>query len=132
MKFQNLLNKAVKEVVKKDKEVIAVLVFGSFARGESYRDIDICIVLDKKYAKLHMSRKKLKYSSLLPSKYDVSIFQQLPLYIRMRVLKDGKVLLSKNEDLLYNIAFSTIKEFNMYSKIYNTYLEFVENEKRYW
>ena len=120
---QNLLNLDIKKEIKKDKEVIAVLIFGSYARSEDYKDIDICLVLNKKYHNLDMSKKRLKYASLLPSKFDVHIFQQVPLYIRKEILKDCKVVLCKDEDLLYEIAYSTIKEFNTYSRIYYGYLE---------
>lgn len=121
-----ILKNKFKEEIAKDKEAIAVFVFGSFARGEPNRDIDLAIVLDKKYSNIEMSRKRLKYSSILPSKFDVQIFQQLPIYIRKRILKEGKIILSKNEPLLYEIAFATIKEFGLYEKIYTNYLESIK------
>ncbi|MBU1102958.1 MAG: nucleotidyltransferase domain-containing protein [Nanoarchaeota archaeon] len=126
--MQKILKPEFIREVKNDVEVIAVLVFGSYARGEEYRDIDVCLVLDKKYSNLRMSKKKLRYSSILASKFDVHVFQQLPIYIRKRILEDNKIVLCKNEDLLYEIAFSTIKEFEFYKKIYYTYLGMVENE----
>jgi len=116
--FEKILKKA-----KQDKEVIAVLLFGSMARGEENRDIDICLVLNKKYPNLKISKKKVEYSGL---GLDISIFQQLPVYIRIRVLKEGKILLNKNEPLIYDIAFSTIKEFGFYKKIYDLYLKEVK------
>ena len=115
--------------IKKQKKIIAVLLFGSYARGEPNRDIDICLVLDKKYPNLDMTNIKIKNSIELPSKYDISIFQQLPLYIRKRVLEDCKVLFCKNENLLYEIAYKTIRDFNLFEKSYNYYLEAIENEK---
>lgn len=129
MKFKNLLNEEFDKEISKDKEIIAVLVFGSYAREEHYRDIDICLVLNKKYSDLEMTNKRLKYGKILSSKFDISVFQQLPLYIRKRVLKDGKIILCKNEELLYEIAFQTIKEFEYYKKIYYTYLNAIEHEK---
>jgi len=45
----------------------------------------------------------------------------------MRVLKDGKVLYCKDEKTLYEIAFSTLKEFSFYKKVYDMYLEQVKN-----
>ncbi len=121
------ISKELANLLEKDKEVIAVLLFGSYARGEEYRDIDICIVLDKKYDNLTMSNKRIKYLSLLPNKYDLHIFQQLPVYIRTRVMREGKVMFCKNEDKLYAIAISTIKEFDSFEKIYNIYLDKVKN-----
>lgn len=127
MDNESILSKRFSSLIKKDKEIIAVLLFGSFARKEPYRDIDICIVLDKKYKNLEMSRKALQYASLLPGKFDISIFQQLPLYIRIRVLKEGMAIFCRDESLLYNLAYSTIKEFNLFEKHYNAYLERVRN-----
>jgi hypothetical protein len=50
-------------------------------------------------------------------------FQQLPLYVRRRVLKEGIVLLVKDEDELYELAFRTAKEFEDFKHIYRNYLE---------
>ncbi|MBI2451582.1 nucleotidyltransferase domain-containing protein [Candidatus Pacearchaeota archaeon] len=127
--MKELFSKKIIEKIKRNKEIIAVLLFGSYARKEPYRDIDVCLVLDKKYPALKMSRIKLEYSSLVPSKFDITIFQQLPLYIRKRILKEGKIILCKNESLLYEIAFSTIKEFEFYKKIYYNYLGKIEELK---
>lgn len=129
MEFSKILKPELKNVFMKDKKIIAVLLFGSYTKSKHYRDIDICVVLDKKYPNLVMSKKRLKYTSLSPSKFDIRIFQQLPLYIRKRILKDGKIILSNNEELLYDIAFSTIKEFEMYKKAYYGYLESMQNGK---
>ena len=127
MNIKSLLSKEIKEALLKDSKVIAVLLFGSFARNEkNYRDIDICLVLDKKYPPLQLSKKKLQYAILAKTPLDIQIFQQLPIYIRKRILKEGKVLICKNQPLLYEIAFSTIKEFGFYEKLYNLYLDEIE------
>jgi len=83
----------VMEAARKDSQVLAVMLFGSRARGTGSRlsDIDLCLVLSpKSYSPLQMSRKKLEYTSRFSA--DIQVFQQLPLYIRQRVLRDGKVL----------------------------------------
>lgn len=113
--------------VKKDKEILAVIIFGSFVRKEKYSDIDICLVLKNKLPPLLMSKKKLKYLVEFPE-FDIQIFQQLPIYIRINVLKEGKVIFCKNEDLLYDIAINTMKEFDDFKPIYKKYLEGVLNE----
>lgn len=65
--------------------------------------------------------KRIKYS--VTEGLDVQIFQDLPLYIRKRVLKEGKVLHCKDEDLLYDIAIKTAKEFELFRPKYEIYLE---------
>ncbi len=124
--MENVSDKLLKEI-NKDKQVMAVLLFGSLARGEKNKDIDICLVLDKKYSPLQMSRKKLKYSSLVKSDYDIQIFQQLPLFIRKRIIGEGKIIYCADDDALYEVVFSTIKEFDLYEKVYNLYLDGIKN-----
>ncbi len=118
-KIKELLGKA-----RKDREILAVMVFGSAARGEAHRDIDICIVLNKKLESLKMSRKALQYSSV-SDRFDVHVFQQLPLYIRSRILKEGKILFCRDSSALFDIAMLTIKEFEDFKPIYERHVEAV-------
>jgi uncharacterized protein len=118
-----VIPKKIKDELRRDKNVLAVALFGSCARGEKFRDIDIVLFLNKKLPNIEMSKIKLKYSSLFSSKFDIKVFQQLPVYIRIQVLKECKILLCKNYDVLYEIAFLTIKEFGFYKKLYEMYLE---------
>src|SRR5262245_25232134 len=74
-------------VAHSDHDVLAVILFGSVARGDQTpaSDVDVCLVLQpRKYIPLALSRKKLAY--LKQGDLDIHIFQQLPLYIRRRVL----------------------------------------------
>jgi len=106
-----------------DDEVLAVMLFGSVARGESsaQSDADICLVLyPKRWQLEELARKRWEY---LRFDLDIKIFQQLPLYVRRRVLKEGVVLLFKDEDQLYELAFRTAKEFEDFKHIYRDYLE---------
>jgi len=111
----------VEKEVLKDKEVLAAILFGSFPQ-EGFSDIDVCIVLyPGKYENLYISEKKLELMVALPD-FDVQIFQQLPMYIRVRVLK-GKVIFCRDEKMLYEVAIQTIKEFEDYKKTYDEYLQ---------
>ena len=118
------------EMVHQDNDVLAVLLFGSVARGEqtSCSDTDICLVLipqTKPYKNIDLSRKRLKY--LKQFDMDIHVFQQLPIYIRRRVLKEGKILFVKNEDTLYDLATLTAKAFEDFKHIYYDYLEEIAN-----
>ena len=118
-----VIPKRVRDKIKKDRLILAVALYGSYARKEPYRDIDLAIILNKKISNIEMSRIKMRYSSLMPSNFDIKVFQQLPIYIRMQVIKDGKIVLCKNFDDLYELSFLTLKEFGFYKKIYNLYLQ---------
>ena len=113
----------ISEKAKNDGDVLAVILFGSYARGEKFSDIDVCIVLKPgKFSRSFFSRKRLEYLAEFPT-LDIQIFQQLPLYVKTRILGEGKVIFCENEDLLYDLSFSTIKEFEYFKPRYSSYLE---------
>lgn len=134
MQKLNRLTEKEREVVEKiiertksDSSVLAVALFGSSARGEPYNDIDICIFLNPaKYESSYLSKKYLNYT-YENEKYDIEIFQHLPMYIRERILKDAKIIYCKDEDLLYELYYQTIRELGHYRPIYEEYLEEVIN-----
>lgn len=107
------------DAVEKDKNVLAVIMFGSALGGEG-RDVDICLVADEGVGDL--STMLMYYSGRFCGKIDLSVFQMLPLYIRRNVLK-GKILFCRDYEKLYNIVFATIKEFGFYEKLYKMCLE---------
>lgn len=109
------------KAVSGDKDVIAAILFGSAARGEKFRDIDIALVINPKKDSLSMSKKRLSYLKDFPE-FDIQIFNQLPLYVRQIVLKEGKVLFSKDDNALYDIAFETIRAFEDFKPYYEGYV----------
>ena len=108
-----------------DAEILAVLNFGSTSRGEQtpLSDTDICLILvphSQPYDTQTLTIKRLEY--LKDFSLDVQVFQQLPLYIRQRVLKEGRILFVRDESRLYELAFRTVKNFEDFRHIYYDYL----------
>jgi len=60
-------------------------------------------------------------TELSGGKFDIQIFEELPLYVRVEVLK-GKLLYAKEESEVYDIAWRTIKEFDHFKKYYYDYI----------
>ena len=108
------------EKAREDEDVLAVMLFGSYVRKKTKpRDIDVCIVLKpKKFSNLFISNKKLEYLELCPDNYDIQIFQQLPVFIKVRVLKEGKFLLNKDYKSMTKIALNTFREFDLFKRHY--------------
>jgi predicted nucleotidyltransferase len=107
-----------------DPEVLALIFYGSRARGDAVpaSDLDVCLVLCAgKYDDLELSKKKLAY--LKDFNCDIQLYQQLPLYIRVRVLKEGKIIFCSDEDQLYDLAYRTAQHFEDYKPVYYAYLE---------
>jgi predicted nucleotidyltransferase len=119
--LEKLLTKA-----RQDEDVLAVFLFGSVARGEQtdLSDIDLCLVLRPKltpFEPTKSSRKRLDY--LKDFTFDIQIFQLLPIYLRRRVLREGRILFVRDEALLYELAFRTAQAFEDFRPIYLSYLE---------
>ncbi len=118
--------KEIVGAVREAEDLLAAILFGSAVRGEksSTSDLDLCLVLmPKVYSALDLSKRKLKYASQFRA--HVSIFQQLPLYIRKRVLQEGEILFCRDEDALYELAFQTIRELADFAPTYFEYLKAV-------
>nr|WP_245527601.1 nucleotidyltransferase domain-containing protein [Methanotorris igneus] len=80
------------EKIKKDFEefkdkAFGILLYGSYAKNEytERSDVDICLVGAEKDIYLEILGK-------LGNKYDIKIFEDLPLYIKMDVIKNHKVI----------------------------------------
>ena len=112
--------------VRQDEDVLAIFLFGSVVREEQTHlsDIDICLLLvptPTPFEPTDLSRKRLDY--LKDFAFDIQIFQQLPLYVRRRVLKEGRILFVRDEVLLYELAFHTAQAFEDFRPFYLSYLE---------
>jgi predicted nucleotidyltransferase len=83
-------------------------------------DIDLCLYIDEKKKILPRIRLELLKKSI--EKFDIQMFQLLPLYIQIEILK-GEVLYVKEEDRLYEIANETIDE---YEEFYPLYLDYID------
>lgn len=76
-------------------EARGVLLFGSHAAGRADKrsDVDVCLVSPKDRKVL------LKVFEKLGGKYDVKIFEELPLHIKMDVIKNHMTVFGDEVDL---------------------------------
>ena len=86
------------------KNILAILLFGSHVKGEEtiQSDIDICIVAPK------CDREELWHEilrSVDTAKYDVEIFEELPLYLKVEVMENHRILYAKDELDLYEYFY---------------------------
>lgn len=98
----------VKELQAHDA-VLGLILFGSVARGcaRPFSDVDLCIVT-KKNTPDAVRMELLSYGS---EKIDVSIFSDLPVQIRFRVIKEGRILFVKDFLTLHRIRVATVREY---------------------
>lgn len=95
--------------------VLAVYLFGSSARGtrRPFSDVDLCIISSR-----HLSRaeKEDLFSHAAPG-FDISFFENLPLNIRYRIFREGKVLFCRDELQLQRVQGATVSRYLDFSHL---------------
>jgi predicted nucleotidyltransferase len=89
-----------------DREhVIAILLYGSVARGEEkpISDIDLCVITGTKIQRAERER-ILSHAS---PRLDITLFWDLPLPIRFRVLREGQLLWGEEGLALHRVRGAT-------------------------
>lgn len=95
----------------------AAIVYGSYARGEDYNDVDVAVFTD---GGLDGAIREL------PTQVDLHRFQDLPMYVRHRVLAEGERLFCTDEDRFYDTVLSFVRAYEDYRPLYEEYLEGVK------
>ena len=89
-----------------------IILHGSAAEGRATResDIDLCMYYDGNRTEAARFRHRV-LSALTDPRFDIQVFQQLPLYVRVGVLKGTPVFVSTPE-FLYETATRTLRDFD--------------------
>lgn len=99
-----------------NSKILAIILYGSYARGNQHlqSDIDICIVAPN-------AKKFPIYKQIMEgfpedlTKYDIRFFEELPLLLRWKIIDQGIVLYSPDlSELSEYFFFSTRKELEEY------------------
>lgn len=115
-KIENI--EKIAEKIAKIKNVEAVYLFGSYARGTSgpLSDIDLCVI-----GNLSLKEERDALSELSDN-LDISFFNRLPIYIKIRVFKEGKMLIVNDKEAIDRRKFQTIQEYLDFMPLINKYI----------
>ncbi len=107
MKLNEKISKII-EIIKSHPNVIAIYLFGSYAKGEAtpLSDIDIADTLENP-----TPESEADIGSLSSPEIDVVLFHRLPLHIRYEVLKYGKEIFVRDEEKLLEIKLKVMREY---------------------
>ena len=105
MDQRRVIEKAAKDLAFLQGDVLGVLLYGSWATGESHEksDIDICIVAPFAEDKTALWRRAI--AAVRDDRYDIRIFELMPLYLKMRVIEQGVVVYSRDVLELYEYFY---------------------------
>ncbi len=111
MKEKNLIKESktlFKEFEEIKPKILGILIYGSFAEriAHSKSDIDVCVVAGIN------EKEKLKelFSCILRimgknERYDIKIFEFMPLYMKAEIIENGKVIYAKSLQELYEYFY---------------------------
>ncbi len=115
MKLINLKFEEIKrefEIIKNEKEIHSILLYGSYAKKQQHKksDIDICIVTPGLTTPKEFSNLLGKiWRKVDGMRYDIRLFEELPLYIKASIIKNYKIIFSKNLEELYYYFYKVRK-----------------------
>ncbi|AIU69822.1 nucleotidyltransferase [Thermococcus eurythermalis] len=116
------LEEAVRKILELGGERVKfIILFGSQARDEAGKDsdIDLCVYYEGSPKEAFRFRELVL--GYLSDKYDVQVFQLLPVYLKRECLR-GKVLFCRDGTVLYDLAYETLKEWEDFKRYYYDYL----------
>lgn len=133
-------DKDIRRIIKYFKardEVSSLYIFGSFARERENResDIDIAVIIDEsKLKKINYSLLKKEYYtasagfSLRP--LDIVIMNTASPFLNHQVLKTGRILFDKNQNLRVRFTTKTIIEYLDFKPAQDVFLKAVADRFR--
>ena len=120
---QTLIDQVIRKA-KDDNRVIGVVLFGSSLLKSNYHDIDLCLIPNTAGDSTELFKEYL-YSTQEP--IDIRIFDELPLYIQVRVIKEGKILMQKNYDKIFQRYMDTLINWRDFEPHFQIYLEAIKH-----
>ena len=88
------------------KEILGIMLFGSYSRNQQTNrsDIDICIIapnIDSHGLYSYI----LSQIDVKTKKYDIRMFSELPIHIKIRIIEYGILIYSPNQYDLYEYFY---------------------------
>jgi len=88
------------------KNILGIFLYGSYSKNKNSNrsDIDICIVAPNEDPHELLSF-ILQNINVDVNKYDIRLFNELPLYIKIHIIEEGILIYSHNELDLYEFFY---------------------------
>lgn len=95
--------------LKKMSDIKAIYLFGSYATGKEkpISDIDLCVITEKNI----LRSKKLDILSCAGKDVEISLFHDLPISLKAKVFREGKLLFCRDKRLLIDLKLAAMKEY---------------------
>lgn len=117
---------SLKRALEKRPEVLFAYLHGSFAKDSGFRDIDIALYLKE------VPASPLEYELALEAEFmhavagypvDVRVLNNCPLSFRYHVIKEGIVLIARNDDARSDFQEATLAQYFDFAPFRTLYLK---------
>lgn len=124
---ESLINK-IKEYLLKNENIIAIILFGSYARKTENinSDIDIAIKLNKPVSKKELFQLKLNLEDLVNKDVDLLNLDEIADGIRYEILINGETLYARNE---FYFELYKLQMYREYLELNESRMQIIENLK---
>ncbi len=112
----------VREELLRRPEILFAYAHGSFVKEEEFRDLDVGIYLAAPQGLFFEADLSHELSRLAGVEVDVKAIQAAPLAFQMAVVRDGKLLFSRNDELRTDFIDGISKRYPEYAHFRNLFL----------
>ncbi|MFQ6083471.1 MAG: nucleotidyltransferase domain-containing protein [Candidatus Aminicenantia bacterium] len=116
-----LLDKII-EILFSKEEIIFSYIYGSFIKEESFRDIDIAIYVKEDKGFIFESFLSMELTEAVELPVETKILNSAPVSFQINVLKEGKLLFSRDEEERTNFIENVSRRYREYAHFRNIFL----------
>ncbi|OGW73018.1 MAG: hypothetical protein A3J72_08415, partial [Nitrospirae bacterium RIFCSPHIGHO2_02_FULL_40_19] len=115
---------SIRIALEKRPEIVFAYIHGSFAKGEDFKDIDVAVYLKDvppSPLQYELTLEAEQMASIVRYPVDVRILNTSPLSFKYNVIKEGVLLLVRDDDLRADFQEATLAgyfDFAPYRKMY--------------
>jgi len=125
------------ELFKKDQDVVAVYLFGSYGRDDigSLSDVDIAVLLEPRVSSVNYFEKQLQLVRdachlLHTGEVDLVVLNEAPLTFKYGVISDSKVIYCANEEVKIDFETRAMLDYLDTEKIRDEYFFYLHKRIR--
>jgi predicted nucleotidyltransferase len=115
---KDLIIGRIEDLLREIPDIVAAYVFGSFARDEAFRDIDIGVLFDEPPPSLLEFELRIEadFEKVLKMPVDLRVLNGAPQSFAYTVLREGKILVDRNPNLRASYEGNIIKQYLDFSR----------------
>lgn len=119
------LTQAIKKRLMQEPDILFAYLHGSFVNAESFRDIDVGVFTAMPEGFSYESDLSYGLSQALGHEVEVRVVNDAPVAFQMAVLRDGRLLFSRNDEVRTDFIEDVGRRYREYAHFHNIFMEAV-------